>query len=391
MELANTYCFALRLINSLQKVMGATPGPAIPVTPSNKRIVGNVAVERVVRKLNSDYGLGIEIPDPTLSPSRRTELGVDNEQYARWDRICRGIQFLFYQKGDTLDQALDSFFNEAKVASLRWVPKPRAEPGTLPSSKTPPKAQTAGQQWNLQTILIGVIDEFKVLARPALFLPKPNGDTSILAPVVASGDEGGESPGSPGSKRSFDSDDDHGAKRAKGKALATPHGPSPIPLVFTDALDKVPSRRHLGRPPEKRTPERPQLNEERDSSSDTSNSSKASSLFSHRGRPHSTQTTLDRDSQEPKGPLGTPISTRPPPSQFNVAHRTGPQALGPRGPTQSPPKPSPRSSAVSAIYSDSSAPSSSSLDKASWDQLDDSVDDSKLTPIQSRLQNIWRK
>jgi hypothetical protein len=373
--------------------MAATPGPAIPVTPSSKRIVGNVAVERVIRKLNSDYGLGIEIPDPTLSPSRRTQLSAQDDQYARWDRICRGIQFLFYQPGDTLDQALESFFNESKAASLRWVPKPLAEPGTLPSSKNPPKAQTAGQQWNLQTILLSVIDDFKVLARPALFLPKPNGDTAILAPIVASGDEGGESPGSPGSKRSFDSDDDHGAKRAKGKALLAPHGPSAVPSVFTDALDKVPSRRHLGRPPEKWTPERPRLDQEPDSSSDTSNSSKGSSVFSHPGRQHSTQTTLDRDSQEPKRPLGTPISTRPSPSpsQFNITHRTAPQPPGSRGPTQSPPKASPRSSAVSTVYSDSSVPSSSSPDKASWDQVDDSLDGSKLTPIQSRLQNIWRK
>ena len=138
--------------------MGATPGPSIPETPTNKRIVGNVAVEKVIRKLNRDYGLGIEIPDPTLSPLKRKQLGARDEQYARWDRICRGVQFLFYQKGDTLDQALDSFFNTAKAASLHWVPKPRAEPGTLPSSKTPPMAQTAWQQQNLQTILISVIE-----------------------------------------------------------------------------------------------------------------------------------------------------------------------------------------------------------------------------------------
>ncbi|KAH6635795.1 RNA dependent RNA polymerase-domain-containing protein [Chaetomium tenue] len=378
--------------------MGKTPGPAIPSTPTNKRIVGNVAVEKVIRQLNSDYNLDIEIPDPTLSPVKRKELGVRDEKYARSDHICRGIQFLFYQKGDTLDQALGSFFNEAKAASLRWAPKSHAEPGTLPSPRTPPTALSGPERWKLQSILIDVIDHFKARARPAVFRPESNGDTRHGS-VLASGEEGPESPGSPGSKRSFDSDDDHGAKRTRGQALASFRGPgpSPTPSAFTDALDKVPTRRHLGHAsPKNWTPERRRPDEERDSSSDTSNSSKVSSVFSSRGRQQSTQTTVGRNSQEPKRPLGTPISTRPSPSQFSAANRITPHAPRSRGPTDSPPKPSPRSSAVSTVYSESSVPSTSSPDTApgpssSWDRGDDGLDSNEPTPIQGRLQNIWPK
>jgi hypothetical protein len=390
--------------------MNSIPGAALPVTPGNKRLVGNIAVERVVRRLNDDYALGIEIPDPSLSPSRRKQLGEQDEQYGRWDRICRGIQFLYYQRGESLDQALASFFNEAKAASLRWVPKPRADAGTLPSATRPPKAQTPGQQWNLQSILISVIDGFMAEKRTPLVLPRPNG-RPVVAPalqLVTSGGGGGagspgspgsptESPGSAGSKRSFDAFDgeyDHGTKRVKGKEPATSPCPSPTRSTrsnFTDALDNVPTRQRLAHPPD--WPPR-QQDEERSSSTDSSNSTRVSSLFSqHDGRQsfQSTQTTLDGD-LDPKRPLGTAIPTRPSPPRFSIPHRTPPVVKPPpvRDAAQQSP---PRSSAVSSV-SDVPAPSAASLNApSSWGPRDnfDSFSSGELTPIQLRLQNIWRK
>ncbi|KAK4149366.1 RNA dependent RNA polymerase-domain-containing protein [Chaetomidium leptoderma] len=373
--------------------MSAFPGAAVPVTP-NKRLVGGAAVEKAIRKLNSDYGLGIEIPDPCLSPSRRKQLGAQDEQYARWDHICRGIQFLYYQRGDALDQALGAFFNEAKAASLRWVPKPRADPGTLPSSTAPPKAQTAGQQWNLQSILIGIIDSFKAQHTPVLLLPKPKGGagtsgSASLGIGIDESDAGSpvsrpDSPASIGSKRSFDGDYDHGAKRTRAKD-ATPC-PSPTPSAFTDALDNVPSRRRLGRPPETWSPDRRPKDEERSSSSDTSGSSRVPSIFSNRDRQQSTQTTLDDDSQEHKPDPPIAVSPHRSPPRFSVAHRTAPvgtgsslQAPATRGPPGAAQQSPPQSSRGSAQFPNA------------WGRRDDTPFNSQPTALQLRLQNIWPK
>jgi hypothetical protein len=375
------------------EAMAAVSGAAFPVTPS--KIVGSVAIEKVVRSLNDDYGLGIEMPDPTLSPSRRKQLSAQDEQYARWDRICRGLQFLYYQRGNTLDQALAAFFNEAKAASLRWVPKPRADPGTLPSATTPPRAQTAGQQWNLQSILIGVIDDYKAHAMPALLLPRPSatpvsarrGSRDASSPKSAP-----ESPDSPASKRSFDSDDDHEAKRLRAKASVIPRNPSPTPSAFTDALDKVPTRRRLGYPPDNWSPQRRQP-DERSTSSHSSNGSSVSSIFSHRDGPLSTQTTLDEDSREQKRSVAAP--THPSPPRFNVAHRSGPRVPTIPGRANAAQQSPPRSSALSTDYSDFPDPSGASLDQSlgsAWARDDDeSLGTSKLSALQLRLQNIWRK
>jgi hypothetical protein len=375
------------------EAMAAVSGAAFPVTPS--KIVGSVAIEKVVRSLNDDYGLGIEMPDPTLSPSRRKQLSAQDEQYARWDRICRGLQFLYYQRGNTLDQALAAFFNEAKAASLRWVPKPRADPGTLPSATTPPRAQTAGQQWNLQSILIGVIDDYKAHAMPALLLPRPSAtpvSTRRGSRDASSPKSAPESPDSPASKRSFDSDDDHEAKRLRAKASVIPRNPSPTPSAFTDALDKVPTRRRLGYPPDNWSPQRRQP-DERSTSSHSSNGSSVSSIFSHRDGPLSTQTTLDEDSREQKRSVAAP--THPSPPRFNVAHRSGPRVPTIPGRANAAQQSPPRSSALSTDYSDFPDPSGASLDQSlgsAWARDDDEpLGTSKLSALQLRLQNIWRK
>ncbi len=370
--------------------MGAIPITA-PQTPS-KSILGTLAVERVVRKLNSDYGLGVEIPDPALSPVRRKQLGAENEQYARCDRICRGILFLHYQR--VLDQALAAFFSEAKAASLRWVPKPRADPRTLPSATTPPKAQTAGQQWSLQTILIGVIDSFMAQKMTSLRIPAsvsvPKGKGNPGSPGSPCSPE---SPASIGSKRSFDSDDDHGPKRPRsGKGPAASPCPSPNPSsTFTDALDNVPTRQRLGCASDW-SPERCRQDEELSSSSDTSGGSRVSSIFSPRGGQRLTQTTVGED-PEPK----RQVPTIPSPPQFSVAYRAPasnrpifppPETQGLVNFQQSPPRPS-GSNRSNVAHSDFSDPADVS---SSWDRQACSTKvNCEPSALQSRLQNIWRK
>ena len=369
--------------------MSAIP-TAAPQTP-NKSILGTLAVERVVRELNNDYGLGVEIPDPTLSPARRKQLGADNEQYTRCDRICRGIFFLHYQH--FLEQALAAFSGEAKDASLRWVIKPRADPLTIPLATTPPKAQTAVQRRDLQTILISIINRFMAHKITPL---------RISARVSVPKDEGGpgplcspESPASIGSKRLFDSDDDHGPKRPRSaEGPATSPCPSPMPsYTFTDALDSVPTRQRLGRALDWSS-ERRRQDEDLSSSSGASGGSRVPSIFSPRGGQRSTQTTVGED-PEPK----PAVPTVPSPPRFSVAYGTPasssrrpifppPETRGLENPPQSPPRPS-GSNRGNIAHPD--FPDRTDLTPSGDRQACSAKVNREPSALQSRLQNIWRK
>ncbi|KAL2170754.1 hypothetical protein VTG60DRAFT_4502 [Thermothelomyces hinnuleus] len=378
--------------------MVALFGAALPVTP-DKSTRDKIEIEKVIRKLNSEYGIGIQIPDPTLSPNDRQKLGAQNEQFARSDRIHRGIQFLYYQRGDVLEQALCSFFSEAKAASRRWAPKPRANPGTFPSTFpsacTPPKVQTADQQENLQNILIKVINDYKARMTPSLRLPKPSGAAVVARP----GDEPdasppksvSESPSSASSKRSFDRDDDHEFKRLRAQEFSALRYPSPASI---NALDKVPSRRRLGGARTNWSPERRRVDEEPGSFSiAASSSSNVSSLFSHSEGQQLSQTTLDEDVHE-KRLLATRGLAFSPPLHCDLPRRSAPQAsafeeLG--DPVQ---HRSQRSSTSSGDGSGFAGSSNASLGKTletprnRGNRLSEA---SKPSAIHSRLQNIWRE
>ncbi|KAJ4290026.1 hypothetical protein N0V88_006828 [Collariella sp. IMI 366227] len=236
--------------------------PVDPRTPQKKPLV---VVEAVIRKLNDDYALGIGPTDRSLTPARRRQLCDQDERYARWDRIWRGIHILSCRRDGTLDQALVSFFNEAKALSLSWVPKPRADPGTIPSSSSIPKAQTQGQQYQLQTLILKVFDSYRSPIK--LLIPPPasarsNGSGTGPAQLSASSPDSDyhsfpDSPASAGSKRSYDSDFDQSAKRFRGREVTRSPCPSPTPrLNLASALDNVPSRQRTTIRPADWSPER---------------------------------------------------------------------------------------------------------------------------------------
>lgn len=373
-----------------------------PVTPGKR----DDAVERVIQKLNIDYGLGIEIPDSSLSPTRRKQLSEQDEQYARWDRICQGIRFLYYQRDCTLDQALENFFNEATAASLRWVPKPRADPGTFPSPTDPPRAQTAGQQWSLQTILINVIDEFKSSKVQKLLVPKleagvagaprNSSDESDASPIQAS-------PGSVRSKRSFDSDDDHLLKRRKAQqTLPPPYPPSVSGLSFASALgylDNVPSRQRPGldiQSAQGSSPTRRQAEGDDCVSVKTHGSSWPSSVFSQFDGQTSTQTTVEAGSQAKRSAriavVRETASTLQGPSCTSADSSVAIESLPTVSSTLNEDLP-PRSPSGSTVYSEFS----DAVEGLIIDTLDQRVEleprqvDEDSTGLKARLRNIWRE
>lgn len=392
--------------------MAAYPSMAYPATPSKR----DDSVEKIIQKLNHDYGLGIQVPDSSLTPSRRKQLSEQDEQYARWDHICRGIRFLYYQRDGTLDHAIDAFFNEAKASSLRWVPKPRADPGTLPPPKEPPRARTAGQQWSLQTILIHILDEFKAQKAPALLIPQRN---TAVTGHRRNPNDGGDcspiqrSPESAGSKRSFDSDDDQTFKKLKAqKPYPSPYPPSVSALSFANALeslDNVPSRQRPGLSHQsagKSTPSRGRIEVGDAISARTSVSSRLSSVFSYHDGPSTTQTTIEASSQEkrrapviaireepPPMPASGPLpvsnpSTIPPPAIVPQPH-----AL--KGAVQDPYPPSPSVSSAASDFSDAGVALDVDTTPPSvpdqWVPLEERPVNGGNAALQARLCNIWRE
>ncbi|KAK3934262.1 putative RNA-dependent RNA polymerase SHL2 [Diplogelasinospora grovesii] len=273
---------------------------AVPVTPRKR----DNQVEQVIQQLNADYNLGIDIPDNTLTPARRKQRAEEDEAFGRCDSICRGLQFLYYQPDGSLNQAMHSFFIEAKAVSQRWVPKPRADPDTLPSSTTPPRAQTAGQQWQLQTILEEVLVNFKSIRTPTTLSTRSSSALATYSERAGTPTPAPTAPYVRPKRPSHDGTDVSPPKRVKGKQ--TDNTP-PVPIAC--ALDSVPTRRRAGQEPARqelrqsfadRRRQAPDHSSSHDTSSNSSKSSLAASVFSETDQPHLTQSSLEALSQEKK-------------------------------------------------------------------------------------------
>ncbi|KAH7631954.1 RNA dependent RNA polymerase-domain-containing protein [Sordaria sp. MPI-SDFR-AT-0083] len=250
-----------------------------PITPRKR----NSSVEEIINRLNADYNLGIQcVADATLTPHRRKELAEGDESFGRHDKIYRALNFLYWQKDESLTQAETNFFIEAKAASSNWIPKAHADPDTLSWSKEPPRATTAGQQWQLQTVLLEVLNRFMPPPNntPARTLGRTlSGPSRLSRPTPTSTKRNDEpahvtfadppkrlfarsatgppthsaaippkfpDPVNTGSKRpSLESGDpNQGTKRAKGKLFDNVAAAAVPPMPIASALDKVPSRRH---------------------------------------------------------------------------------------------------------------------------------------------------
>ncbi|KAK3322996.1 RNA dependent RNA polymerase-domain-containing protein [Apodospora peruviana] len=219
---------------------------AAPTTPRKK----DDTVVKIIQRLNDDYGLQIEVPDHGLTPKKRKELAEINEEYASWDRICRGIQFLQYQPGGSLERALETFYGEVKAASQRWVSHDR--------TMDPPKATMASHRWQMETILLKILDMYRDMhtsstssrsfsrshSGPSPRIPRvanPFFRTANGPPAVPSVPPRAPSPQKSVRQQkrpSLETDDQH-AKRMR--STPSPASSRTVPVV--SILDSVPSRR----------------------------------------------------------------------------------------------------------------------------------------------------
>ncbi|KAK0631081.1 RNA dependent RNA polymerase-domain-containing protein [Bombardia bombarda] len=416
--------------------MAAFPSSSAPPSTPRKR---DGTVDAIVRDLNAEYYLGIQIPDHTLTPARRRQLAQENEEYGRSDRICKGIHILYCQRNGKLDQALQSFRLEASGMIKNWRSSGYEAPRPTPRTA---KAGTPDQPHELRKLLLEIIDGLKTqptLARP--FLRSNSGPSTAperkLSPLA-------ESPASPtGSKRpSYEGEgNDQMSKRARSRQPAAPA--STYHAQTSNAFDQVPSRRRGAQEPAMwesrvspipinfgRTPSRPRESREpgfttprRDtyetspydldgvasshSSAKSSNDSLPGSIFSQgNDLLPLTQDTIESPSQK-----GKPFSTSP---VAEVAHSDDsfysfPLSSGERRALSRSfsridmEQRSPEASVV-GHYEPQTYPSSPDISITSLDfssVLDDTplsdhepqstatLQNSQLSPIEQRLQNIW--
>lgn len=110
-------------------------------------------LHRFINELNVKYNLGVPIPDPGLSPSKR------KEQETPATRLYIRLEVHFYQGGlEVLQQLMKDFDSEARQSCSQWVKKPRGDPDTLPASGNGPLASNQPQRECLQSIFHKVLD-----------------------------------------------------------------------------------------------------------------------------------------------------------------------------------------------------------------------------------------
>ncbi|ROW04674.1 hypothetical protein VPNG_07416 [Cytospora leucostoma] len=113
-------------------------------------------LHRFVNELNVRYSIGIPIPDPSISPSKRREQGsISTRLYTR-------LEVHFYQGGvEALHSLTQVFDREAKELWSNWVKKPKGDPDTLPRIGSVFFATNNAERERLQSLFHQVLDQFQ--------------------------------------------------------------------------------------------------------------------------------------------------------------------------------------------------------------------------------------
>ncbi|KAK4188591.1 putative RNA dependent RNA polymerase [Podospora australis] len=262
-----------------------------PTTPKND------VVDLHLQIINSDYGLEIEnVKKLQLTAEEREQLKRTDQDFARRYQICGLIHYLSFQRPQDgseayLQRALTTFLYEAKAASRNWIPKPKADPTTLPTTQNAPRAITWGHRIQLEELLARVLEDVKQhvleqIRTPSMrSLAKSNSEFGSVSSTPSS-----ESLGS--KRKSDDEETPTNTKRTKPQIPSSvpslKHTTSAPPLIG-NRLDHVPSRQRPG-------PERPKQSAMREA--------------------------------PPRGSYGA-ASPRPPPSQFTSSSKTTSHAAAP--------------------------------------------------------------
>lgn len=253
-------------------------------------------LHRFINELNVKYNLGVPIPDPTQSPSKR------KAQETPATRLYTRLEVHFYQGGLTaLRQLTQEFDSEARQSRSQWVKKPKGDPDTLPGSAISPLTSNDDQRECLQSVFHNVLDGSQPMrafnrtrSGPAAFSMEKS--TSVQ-PKRAAEAEMTKAP----IKR----------PRLPGQAASAAQAPRPAVLSKPAHLFAAPDKASEGHQQDSTGIGRPLADSfealKRSTTYSTSTTSKTSShsVFSNAKVESSTQETVEASSQEQRRTLST--------------------------------------------------------------------------------------
>lgn len=253
-------------------------------------------LHRFINELNVRYNLGVPIPDPGLSPSKR------KEQETPATRLYIRLEVHFYQGGlEALHQLMKEFDSEARQSGSQWVKKPRGDPDTLPASGNGPLASNQVQRECLQAIFHKVLDRIQ---------PKRAFSRTRSGPAAFSMEKStSDQPKRPAEVEMTKAP----IKRSKlaGQAASPAQVPGPEVLSKPGHLFAVPNKASKGHQEVSSGIERTHLKSfeelKRSTTYSASTASKTSShtVFSHAKFGSSTQETVEASSQEQRRTIST--------------------------------------------------------------------------------------
>ncbi|KPM38208.1 hypothetical protein AK830_g8376 [Neonectria ditissima] len=135
--------------------------------PNPKGVQAREELHRAIRALSSDYQLHLQIPDPTLSPSKRRQQRRTSEQ-ERADAIYSRAQFLQFKDPRHLSTSIGRFREQADQLLREWTSNKRnassaaannadAAPTTLDSFDPLRARPTLEERAVLQTLLLDLL------------------------------------------------------------------------------------------------------------------------------------------------------------------------------------------------------------------------------------------
>ncbi|KAH7170041.1 RNA dependent RNA polymerase-domain-containing protein [Dactylonectria macrodidyma] len=131
---------------------------AIP--PASKRQQGREELHRTIKSLSLDFQLHLQVPDSTISPSKRQQQRRTSEQ-ERVDAIYSRAQYLYYKDPRHLSTSIGRFRQQADQLIRDWTASKRdANPDAAPTSSSldPLRARPSLEERAvLQTLLLDLL------------------------------------------------------------------------------------------------------------------------------------------------------------------------------------------------------------------------------------------
>lgn len=145
--------------------------------PASRRSQAQEELNRTIRSLSLDFQLDLELPDPTLSPSKR-RLQRRTKEQDRADAIYRRAHYLKFQDPNRLSRCFGRFREQADEHLRHWIEKPRADPDTTPRATNGPHRSRLSpeERAELQEFLLLLLKDDNLVNQPRTRYSKRNSD-----------------------------------------------------------------------------------------------------------------------------------------------------------------------------------------------------------------------